>query len=120
MAASATAFLRDYTVFNPSFYGDVVKFMDLQCTVEQVRLDIDRVDQGSPLTPEQIESGELTLKERLNALIDRVEFIGHLRRFFRGSVANHCPMSSRAAAVSAGPERRSSIRISRHSSFSES
>ncbi len=74
----STGFLKDYTVFNPNFNYDVIKFMDLQCTAEQVSHDIELADQNSPLSPEQIKSGELTLKERLNALIDRVEFIGHL------------------------------------------
>ena len=77
MAASSSGFLKDYTVVNPNFVEDVIKFMDLPSTV-QVRRDIERADQKSPLSDEQVESGELTLKERLNALINRVEFIGHL------------------------------------------
>ena len=72
-------FLKDYTVFNPNFGEDVIKFMGLRSSAKRVRDDIKRINESNPLTPEQIESGELTLCERLNALIDRVEFIGHLQ-----------------------------------------
>jgi hypothetical protein len=84
------AFLKDYTVFNPNFAEDVVKFMGLQSSAARVLEDIERSERSDPLTIEQIESGELTLRERLNALIDRVEFIGHLQLVADAALASGC------------------------------
>lgn len=67
-----------YIVRNPNFADDVIKYMGLEDSVDKVRRDIERTNRNNPLSPEQINSGEPTLKERLNALIDRIEFIGHL------------------------------------------
>lgn len=78
MTNSPSFILKDYTVFNCDFYKDVNKFLDLQLTEKEVQNHIDKISGENPLTEEQIKAGELTLKERLNALIDRIEFIGHL------------------------------------------
>lgn len=66
--------LKDYKVSNDKFDIDVIKFMDLTCTKDEVRGKIDSVEQNNPLTPEEVSPGEPTLKERLITL----EFIGHL------------------------------------------
>lgn len=64
--------LKDYTVFNSNFYSDVVRFMELRCSEEEAKKHIEAVD-----TANQLSEGQ-SLKERLNAFIDRIEFISHL------------------------------------------
>lgn len=78
MTVEPLPILKDYTVFNPDFYKDAMRFMGLQCTEADAKRQIEAIDAANPLSQVQLETGELSLKERLNALVDRVEFIDHL------------------------------------------
>jgi len=78
MPTHESGMIKDYTVFNPDFYADVVRFMGLNCTEAEAERQVNAVDTGNPLNLAQAQAGELSLKERLNALVDRLEFIGHL------------------------------------------
>lgn len=81
--------IKDYTVFNPNFYEDVLRFMKLQCTKEEIEVQINSVNATHPLSAAQIEAGGLSLKEKLNALIDRVEFTHHLEIVSRFAVQSN-------------------------------
>jgi hypothetical protein len=70
--------VKDYTVFNPDFYKDVVRFMALKCSDAEAESRITKVDGDNRLTSKQEQAGALSLKQRLNALVDRIEFIHHL------------------------------------------
>jgi hypothetical protein len=68
----------NYQVFNPNFASDVIKFLRLEGSHQQVLDRIIEVNNANPLSTEQIEAGVLNLREKLEAFIDRLEFIGHL------------------------------------------
>jgi hypothetical protein len=78
MSMQVSGVIKDYTVFNPDFYGDVVRFIGLNCTGTEAEAQVTSIDASNPLSPEQRDAGELSLKERLNAMVDRLEFIKHL------------------------------------------
>lgn len=71
-------FIKDYSVFNSNFREDVVTILNLNCSAIEALKQIDDVNRKNPPKPNEIKAGQLSLKERLNALIDRIEFIKHL------------------------------------------
>jgi hypothetical protein len=71
--------IKDYTVFNPNFISDVIAFLGLSLPEDQVRRHIADAAAKHPLTQEGKQAGKLSIEEKLNAFIDRIEFIGHLR-----------------------------------------
>ncbi len=83
MTRQLPSVIKDYTVRNPRFYEDVIKFMELGCTEAEARERIEKTDAENPLNAAQIASGDPTLKGRLNALMNRVEFIYHLELISR-------------------------------------
>lgn len=78
--------VKDYTVFNPDFYMDVVRLMGLSCIEAEARKHIESIDAANPLDAAQLQAGDLSLKQRLYALVDRVEFIKHLELVSRFAV----------------------------------
>ncbi len=78
MTEQANFIIKDYKVLNPHFYIDVRRFMELECSEEEVKKQIDIIDAANPLDDTQLEAGDLSLKERLKTWVDRIEFIGHL------------------------------------------
>jgi len=79
-------YIKDYRVFNPNFLRDTFDYMGLHCKIEE---HIDRIDKQYPLNKTQKKAGVLTLKEKLNAFIDRVEFIRHCDLFSKHAIANN-------------------------------
>lgn len=81
-----TPIIKDYRVFNPDFHKDVIRFMGLTSTEDEVERQVKDIDDANPLTRAQLASGELSLKARLNALMDRIEFIHHLELVSRYAI----------------------------------
>ena len=77
--AKITRVIENYTVYNPNFYSDVIRYLRLTQSKDDVSKQIETISERYGLTSEEKESGELTMKEKLTVFIDRVEFIQHLR-----------------------------------------
>lgn len=78
--------MRDYTVFNPNFLQDVIKFLGLEMSEEKTEKQIKVIDSKYSLTEEQNKAGELTINEKLRVFIDRIEFINHLELIKRNVI----------------------------------
>jgi len=67
-----------YKVTNPNFLQDVKDYLDLSLSKEQIDEHINSITITKNLSPVEIRAGDLDMKEKLIAFIDRVEFIKHL------------------------------------------
>jgi hypothetical protein len=72
------SFITNYVVSNPNCIKDVKSFLRLTIAETEIQKQIDVIDNKHILSQPQKDAGDLTFKERLNVLIDRIEFIEHL------------------------------------------